>query len=120
VLVIDDEQAVRTGLRLLLQEWGCECDAVKSIDEALATARQHAPDLVISDYRLRGHATGAQAIQALRGLLGQSLPGLLITGDTAPERLVEAQASGIPLLHKPVPPEELRRQLHALLEGAGA
>jgi signal transduction histidine kinase/ActR/RegA family two-component response regulator len=120
VLVIDDEQAVRTGLRLLLQEWGCQCDAVESIEEALAIAGQHRPSVVISDYRLRGHATGAQAIQALRGLLGQSLPALLITGDTAPERLAEAHASGITLLHKPVPPEELRRQLYALMEDSAA
>jgi hypothetical protein len=44
-------------------------------------------------------------------LLGESLPALLITGDTAPERLREAQASGIPLLHKPVSPGKLYRQL---------
>lgn len=115
VLVIDDDKAVRTGLRLLLQDWGCQCDAVESIEEALAIARQRPPSVVISDYRLRGHATGAEAITALRALLGQSLPALLITGDTAPQRLVEAQASGILLLHKPVPPAELQRHLRELL-----
>lgn len=30
------------------------------------------------------------------------LPVLLVTGDTPPERLREAQATGLPLLHKPL------------------
>jgi len=36
------------------------------------------------------------------------MPALIITGDTAPERLRDAQASGYPLVHKPVPPAVLR------------
>jgi CheY-like chemotaxis protein len=71
--------------------------------------------LVISDWRLRQTETGAQAIAALRAELGHDLPALLITGDTAPERLRQAQASGILLLHKPVAPEKLREELLGLL-----
>jgi len=116
ILVIDDDEAVRSSMRHLLRNWGYECQVVESIEEALATARTDAPDVVISDYRLREQRTGAEAITALRALLGNTLPGLLITGDTAPERLREAQASGIPLLHKPVSPSELHRGLMAVLE----
>lgn len=94
ILVIDDDEAVRSSMRHLLRNWGYECQVVESIEEALATARTDAPDVVISDYRLREQRTGAEAITALRALLGNTLPGLLITGDTAPERLREAQASG--------------------------
>jgi CheY-like chemotaxis protein/anti-sigma regulatory factor (Ser/Thr protein kinase) len=116
VLVIDDNEAVRTAMCHLLSNWGCECKAVESIEEALATARNHAPDVVISDYRLREQRTGAEAIAALRALLGNSLPALLVTGDTAPERLREAQASGIPLLHKPISPDELHSGLMEMLD----
>src|SRR5580698_7872961 len=38
-----------------------------------------------------------------------------ISGDTAPERLREAQESGHHLLHKPVPPMKLRNMLSQLL-----
>ena len=107
VLVIDDDETVRAGMCHLLRDWGCECDAAESIEEALALARTHAPDVVISDYRLREQRSGLEAITALRALLGDALPVLLITGDTAPDRLREAQASGIPLLHKPVSPSQL-------------
>ena len=41
---------------------------------------------------------------------------MLITGDTAPERLREARAVGVPLLHKPVSPAQLYRGLVSVLE----
>lgn len=119
-LVIDDDEAVRTGMLHLLRNWGCECSAAESIEEALAMAHTQAPDVVISDYRLREQRTGAEAIAALRALLGNGLPALLITGDTSPERLREAQASGIPLLHKPVSPSELYRGLLEVMAQAAA
>jgi signal transduction histidine kinase/ActR/RegA family two-component response regulator len=115
VLVIDDDEAVRAGMRQLLTAWGCECDVADSIEEALALARAHPPGLVISDYRLRELRTGAEAIATLRAEFGAPLPALLITGDTAPQRLREARASGVPLLHKPVSPNELYRGLTCVL-----
>ncbi|MFA5824606.1 MAG: ATP-binding protein [Gallionellaceae bacterium] len=116
VLVIDDDEAVRSGMLQLLRGWGCKCEVAESIEEALVLARKQAPDLVISDYRLREQRTGLDAIAALRALLGDTLPALLITGDTAPDRLREALASGIPLLHKPVSAGELRRGLATVLQ----
>lgn len=115
VLVIDDEESVRTGMLHLLRDWGCQCEAAESIEEALALAQQQAPDVIISDYRLRERRTGVEAIAALRHLTGHALPALLITGDTAPDRLREALASGIPLLHKPVSPSQLYRGLVTVL-----
>jgi CheY-like chemotaxis protein len=111
VLVIDDDEAVRAGMAQLLRGWVCACVAVESIAEAQAAARTYRPDIVISDYRLREQRTGAEAIAALRAEFGADLPALLITGDTAPERLREARASGVPLLHKPVSPSLLYRRL---------
>jgi len=115
VLLIDDDEAVREGMLHLLKDWGCECAVAETIEEALALARIEAPDVIISDYRLREQRTGIEAIATLRHLLGDALPALLITGDTAPERLREALASGIPLLHKPVSPSQLYRGLDSLL-----
>jgi signal transduction histidine kinase len=116
VLVIDDDEVVRTGMLHLLREWGCICDVAETIEEALVLARTHAPDLVISDYRLRGQHTGVEAIAALRALLGIGLPALLITGDTAPERLREAQASGLHLLHKPVSISQMYQEMVEVLQ----
>jgi signal transduction histidine kinase/ActR/RegA family two-component response regulator len=118
VLVIDDDDSVRTGMLCLLRKWGCDCEAVGSIDEALALAQSRPPGLVISDFRLRDRRTGIEAIAALRTTLDKQLPALLITGDTAPLRLREAQASGIPMLHKPVSPDQLYQKLVMVLNQA--
>jgi hypothetical protein len=40
---------------------------------------------------------------------------MLITGDTAEDRLIEAQASGYLLLHKPVPNGKLRASIVNLM-----
>jgi signal transduction histidine kinase/CheY-like chemotaxis protein len=115
VLVIDDDEAVCSGMVRLLESWGCQCQAASSVKDAIAAARVCAPSIIISDYRLREQQTGAQVIGALRAAAGMNLPALIITGDTAPERLREASASGDPLLHKPVKPEQLYQTLMRLV-----
>ena len=111
VLVIDDDAAVREGMTHLLEDWNCECRVVEGIAEALNAVTLWQPQLIISDYRLRESQTGAQAIKRIREVTGEVAPALLITGDTAPERLREAHESGIPLLHKPVSPYQLYRTI---------
>ena len=69
------------------------------------------PDLIISDYRLSDGQNGIEAIEKLREAFNLSIPAFLISGDTAPERLREARASGYHLLHKPVRPRALRAML---------
>ena len=69
------------------------------------------PRLIISDYRLRGEETGHKVIERLRHEYNEDIPAILITGDTAPERLREAAAGGHALLHKPVQPQQLRQAM---------
>lgn len=116
VVVIDDEPAIRDGMQGILTGWGCTAVTAASADEARDTlhARQLMPDIIIADYRLRDEKTGAQAIETLRREFGTNLPGIIITGDTAPERLREASTSGFVLMHKPVAPAKLRSTLHRL------
>jgi signal transduction histidine kinase len=116
VLLIDDDEAVRESMLHLLKIWGCTCDVAESLEEALTLARARAPDVIISDYRLREQRTGIEAISTLRSVLGDTLPALLITGDTSPMRLRDAFASGIPLLHKPVSPTQLHQGLDAIVK----
>ncbi len=111
VLVLDDDEAVREGMARLLRSWGCVCDVVETISAAEALAQHHRPTVFITDYRLREEQTGTAAIKRLRAALGAELPALMITGDTKPARLREAVASGVPLLHKPVLPEQLLQAL---------
>jgi signal transduction histidine kinase len=119
IVVIDDDQLVLEGMRGILRSWGCRVVTAASDSAALArlTEEYGQPDLIISDYRLADGKTGIEAIDCLRAALGSTVPAFLISGDTGPERLREATASGYHLLHKPVPPMALRTTLNRLLKG---
>lgn len=72
------------------------------------------PDCVITDYRLRDHKTGIDAILAIHSEFDNAIPALIITGDIEAERLREVNDSGFQVLHKPVAPMKLRAFLHNL------
>jgi two-component system, sensor histidine kinase len=113
VLVIDDDVLVQEAMRQLLQRWQCHCMTAESVEQALSLEWPSPPQLILSDYRLRNQATGAQAIAQLRTYWGTDIPAILLTGDTAKERLREAISTGIPLLHKPVSPQQLHQMIKA-------
>ena len=116
ILVIDDEPSVREGMRRLLESWGCRVEVCGGYEEALQLLDERAPgvELIIADFRLRQNENGIQTVLRLRERLGD-VPALIISGDTAPERLREAQASGMPFLHKPVSAGTLKQTIAELL-----
>jgi CheY-like chemotaxis protein len=117
VLVLDDDASVLDAMRSLLEGWGCEVITTATPEDAEAglTSRSGPPDMLIVDYRLRRHASGIETIGRLHQVAGHRIPALVITGDTAPDRLREAQESGYPLLHKPVKPALLRAVMRQLI-----
>jgi CheY-like chemotaxis protein len=91
----------------LLGSWEYRVLAVGSADEALEALTEQ-PAAIIADYRLREHQTGDEAIRRIHAAWDQAIPAMIVTGDTAPERLRLATQSGIALRHKPVSPSRLR------------
>jgi len=83
--------------------------------DAAEGRRLETPDLVLTDYQLRSGETG---ITLVRRLVARhpGVPAVLITGDTAPDRLREAAESALPLLHKPVSAEALRALIAAMTQ----
>ena len=122
IVVIDDEASIREAMERLLAGWGHDVIAAGSGDEAVARLASHPtrPDLIVSDYRLRDGETGTEVIERLRSEFNETIPALIITGDTAPDRLIEARTSGLVLLHKPVPNGKLRAAMRNLMVGARA
>jgi len=120
IVVIDDDSLVLDGMRGILQSWGSR---VVTAASDMGVLRQLAgkgepPDLIISDYRLADGQSGIEAIARLRSVLGAAIPAFLVSGDTGPERLREASASGHLLLHKPVAPMALRTAVNRLLNSS--
>ena len=117
VLVLDDDISVLEAMHALLENWGCEVITTTTAEEAEAAVAGGPLDMLIVDYRLRRNASGIDAIQRLHAITGARIPALVITGDTAPDRLREAEESGYPLLHKPVKPPQLRDAMRRLMLG---
>lgn len=117
IVVIDDEPVVRRTLVVVLNGWGYGTIAAGSAVEAVHQLAEASlvPDLIIADYRLAGGVTGTQAIETLRQHFGQTIPAVVVTGDTAPERLREAVRGHSELLHKPIRAAELQHRVAELL-----
>jgi len=105
---------VLLGYSMLFESWGYRVIAAGSPEEAMELLADHplAPDVIVADFRLRNGATGLQAIHQVEQHYASAIPAILVTGDTAADRLREAVASGLPVLHKPVN----GRKLQSLLE----
>lgn len=118
IAVIDDDHRVLEAMIGLLRLWGCRVVAAASGDEIIANLGSEVPDLIVSDVRLKDGCTGIDVIEQLCRRFSASIPAMLVSGDTDPERLQEARAKGYHLLHKPVDPMALRALLHQLLKQA--
>jgi CheY-like chemotaxis protein len=117
VVVVDDDPLVLEGMGGLFRSWGYHLVLARTDDEMLARVadRDCPPDLIISDYHLPGKKTGIEVIEVLRRALSAKIPALLVSGDTSPELLRQARASGYYLLHKPVDPMTLRAMVSYVL-----
>ena len=120
VLVVDDDALVRDAMQSLLAQWGCTVAVAATGDEAVALLEgcDRLPDALLCDYRLPGAETGIEVIRRLHAPPAGQIPAALVSGDTAPESLREAKASGYPLLPKPVAPAKLRALFEHLVASA--
>lgn len=107
VLVIDDEQPVADATRLLLELEGFEVSVASSETEALECVLTHLPDLIVSDFHLRGGETGVAVVAAVRQRVRRAVPVIFMTGDTARAAIADSRIQNARLLNKPVRADEL-------------
>jgi DNA-binding NarL/FixJ family response regulator len=118
VLLVDDQQLVREGLRRILHlddgfEVVGECDDGEGV---VAAVELLAPDVVVMDVRMK-RVDGVEATRRLRAL-GVAPPVLVLTtfdDDDVLSGALRAGASGFQL--KDAPGEELARAVRAVAEG---
>lgn len=120
VLVIDDEEAVRNSTSAALQQHGMQVDVADGLVQARALALEKRDagqrfDVIISDFRLRGTESGIDVVSEIRQLAGEQTPALLITGETSPERVRQAQQSGLRVQYKPMKMTALLDEVSALV-----
>ncbi len=124
VLVVDDEPLVRVGLTSMLAQWKCEVHSAATVGQVrrLLSRMQSndSPmfDVVLTDLRLAAAEDGSMVVQAVRDAIALHAPWqqqapqyIILTGDTAPERLQLANGLGATLLHKPIETHVLHQWL---------
>ena len=118
VLIVENEESIREGLRLLMEEWGYIAFGAASLSEGIDILGwlETQPDVIISDLHLGDGPNGILTINALRALCGQEIPAMLITGDTAYAELHPLKPGSMQVLFKPVQPRKLHSALRELLD----
>lgn len=119
VALVEDDPDIRQMIAAMMEGWGCRVfageyaeDAIRDIDAAGVR-----PELLVCDYRLPHGVTAVHVVKRMRELWGDGMPALVLTGDTAPEALLDIHASGATLLHKPIAAARLRAMMYFALHG---
>jgi len=113
-LILDDEQIIANTLALILNRNGFDAQAVYTAQDAINTASQLSPDVLISDVIMEG-MTGIDA--AIR--ISRLVPNcriILFSGQAATADLLQrAEADGhhFEILVKPIHPRVLLHHLEA-------
>ena len=107
ILIVDDEAAVAHATSLFLELEGFDVRVANGKDEALEHLSSAVPDVIVSDYHLRGLETGADVVAAVRVRLRKNVPAIFVTGDTSKIANADAKLSNAILLSKPTKVDEL-------------
>jgi CheY-like chemotaxis protein/anti-sigma regulatory factor (Ser/Thr protein kinase) len=115
VLVVDDDELVRQSTGGLLESWGCHVILASSGRESIEKLRGQVPDLLISDFYLKGGEQATTLLIQLRQAFGENIPTILMSGDVSATTREHANVLGLTLLDKPVRPMALRALASRLL-----
>ncbi len=118
VLIVDDHEVVRLGLRALLSrhENCLVVDEAGSADEAVEKTREHRPDIVVMDVRMPGK-NGIEACRQIKAELPETKV-IMLTSYATDDLLMDAIAAGASgYVLKEVGSDELLRAIECVGQG---
>jgi DNA-binding NarL/FixJ family response regulator len=119
VLLVDDQPAIRVGLRTILESAGLTVVAEAGDgDQAVALSRRLHPDVILMDLRMPG-TDGISATRQIRGNpeLDQTRVLVLTTFDGDPNVLAALRAGADGFLGKSASPDEIIDAVHKAATG---
>lgn len=118
IWVLDNDAAICSGMRTLLEAWGCQViTALSEEDLARQVDNFHSEaDLLIADYHLDDDKNGVDAVAQINARRSTPLPALMITANYSNELKQQMRELGHTLMHKPVRPMKLKTAISHLLE----
>ena len=101
VVVVDDDAMVAKSIELLLESMHVRVQVFNSAERALNSSEITGADFYISDFCLPG-ASGLKLLDTIQQRSERAINAVLLTGETAPDRIIQATNSSWPVLFKPV------------------
>ncbi len=116
ILVIDDDELVRTGLAANLEREGFQVSTAATGEEGVALALQRHVDLVLSDLVL-ADTDGIDVIRRIRAHCPETSL-VMITGHGSIRNALDALRNGASdYIQKPADPDEVLQRIRAVLDG---
>ena len=113
ILIVEDDERIRSSMRLALEEEGYTVDGVGSGEEAIASFGAEPYELVLIDLMLPG-IDGFEACRTLRHM--STVPVIMVTARSDTHDVVAGLEAGADdYLTKPFAPKELSARIRALL-----
>lgn len=121
VLIVDDSSVMRKIVGRSLRQAGLEIQEVLEASngaEALAVAREHPLDLILSDINMPT-MDGLEFVRQLRCIeAAQNIPVIMITTEAGEAHVVQALSSGASgYIRKPFTPDQIKERIIPLLRG---
>jgi DNA-binding NtrC family response regulator len=115
VLLVDDDDGLRSSLAKELEQRGCDVRQCSSGDEAFYVwQRSGSWELVLTDFLFLPDArieNGAQLVTAIHGLNPLQQMAMMTSDPTAARRNLPKALRGLPILRKPFRIEQVLRLL---------
>lgn len=114
ILFIEDDAIQAHTAAMMMEDWGYRVEIANSAAQAESRVAGFTPELIVSDYRLRGGVDGLAVIRRLRSLLETGLPAILLTGETSlGDDVLHAD---VRILYKPYVPDQLEAAIYDALQ----
>ncbi|MFO8133176.1 MAG: response regulator [Thermoplasmatota archaeon] len=115
ILIVEDDLITATGIKKMVERWDHQVDGIVDTGEkAISAAKEHRPDIVLMDIRLKDGMDGIEAARHIREHI--SIPILYLTA-YADRKTVERAVDTEPYsyLLKPFQERELRAAIEVAL-----
>ena len=118
VLVVDDEEDVRSFLMMVFEDAGAEVLSASDGDQAVAMAREHQPDLISLDLSMPGKDGVETFVELRRTAETEEIPVCVVTGHPEFRQVIYDRPVPPPegYLGKPVDEEKLVAYAHHIIE----